>query len=141
MKALVAYESMGGRTRQAAERIADALRGGGAEVSLARLGDTGAAVIEEADFVFVGSWVRGFVLFGVGPAHRARRWIESLPPLDGKRFAVFCTYAFNPRDTLATMRRMLEANGARVTGERAFKRNRPGEGAKEFVASALGAGV
>ena len=105
MKVLVAYESRSGRTRRAAEAVAAAVRARGSDATLKALAETTAEDIEQADAVAVGSWVEGFIVVKVGPAKAALEAIGRLPAMGGKPAAVFCTYAANPRATLATLRR------------------------------------
>ena len=139
MKVLVAYESRGGRTKRAAEAIADAVRASGHEAEARPLKEAGSDQVRAADLLFVGSWVEGFLLFGVGPAKSAMRWVAGLQPLSGKHTAVFCTYALNPRGTLSTLGSGLRAKGASLDGEAAFHHRRPTEGAAEFARRVLAA--
>ena len=139
MKVLVAYESRGGRTKRAAEAIADAVRAAGHDVDARPLKEAGPDRIGAADLLFVGSWVEGYLLFGVGPAKAALRWVTGLPPLAGKNTAVFCTYALKPRGTLSTLGSGLKAKGASLRGEAGFHRKRPTEGAAEFAGKVLAA--
>jgi flavodoxin len=139
MKALIAYESQTGHTRQAAEAIATAVRSLQGEAVIKKLWDVKAADVAAADVLFVGTWVKGHFFFNVAPA-RAQELIPNLPPLDGKPVGVFCTYLFNPRGSLKTLGAMLEALGAMVVGERAFRRSRTSEGVEAFVRGVL-AGV
>ncbi|MHB8451162.1 MAG: hypothetical protein ACYDAQ_12035 [Mycobacteriales bacterium] len=46
---------------------------------------------------------------------------------------MFCTYGVNPRTTLATLRRTLEAKGAKVVAENASHRSHPDRGASELA--------
>ena len=133
MKVLVAYESRGGRTRRAAEAAAAAIRVRGSDVTLKALSETTAEDTEHADAVAIGSWVEGFIVVKVGPAKAALKAIERLPAMGGKPAAVFCTYAANPRATLATLRRSLEAKGAKVVAENASHRSHPDRGAAELA--------
>ena len=133
MRVLVAYESRGGRTRRAAEAVADAVRARGSEVTLKALKDTTAEDVVRSDAIALGSWVEGFVFFKVGPAKAALAGIKRLPVLGGKPVAVFCTYGFNPRATLATLRQSLEAKGAKVVAENASPRSHPDRGAAELA--------
>jgi len=129
----VAYESRGGRTRRAAEAVADAVRARGSEVTLMALKDTTAEDVVRSDAIALGSWVEGFVFFNVGPAKAALAEVKRLPVLGGKPVAVFCTYGFNPRATLATLRQSLEAKGAKVVAENASPRSHPDRGAAELA--------
>jgi flavodoxin len=133
MQVLVAYESRGGRTRRAAEAVADAVRARGSEVTLKALKDTTAEDVVRSDAIALGSWVEGFVFFNVGPAKAALAEVKRLPVLGGKPVAVFCTYGFNPRATLATLRQSLEAKGAKVVAENASPRSHPDRGADELA--------
>jgi flavodoxin len=133
MQVLVAYESRGGRTRRAAEALADAVRARGSEVTLKALKDTTAEDVERSDAIAIGSWVEGFVFFKVGPAKAALAGVGRLPVLGGKPVAVFCTYGFSPRTTLATLRQSLETKGAKVVAENASPRSHPDRGAAELA--------
>jgi hypothetical protein len=136
MNVLVLYQSRSGHTRAAAEAIAQAARELNHEVSVKSVIEVRKADVEGVDALFVGTWVQGFILFGVRPAG-AELWAPALPPLDGKPVGVFCTYLFNPRRSLEKLSTMLAARGAHVLSRHAFHRSRPGEGAKPFVQSVL----
>ncbi|MDA8039819.1 MAG: hypothetical protein M0Z69_11810 [Actinomycetota bacterium] len=133
MQVLIAYESRGGRTRRSAEALADAIRERGSEAMVKTLKDTTAEDVERNDAIAVGSWVEGLIFFKVGPAKAALEGVGRLPALGGKPAAVFCTYGFNPRDTLAKLRQSLETKGAKVVGENASHRAHPDRGAGELA--------
>ena len=132
MNVLVTYVSLRGHTRQAAEAIATAARAQGSDVVVRPIRDLQVSDVEQADVLFVGTWLRGWILFGVRPAG-AKRLLAALPSLSGKRVGIFCTYAVSPRGALRELRRLLEARGATVQAERAFQRDRPGEAVAPFV--------
>lgn len=136
MNILVLYQSRGGHTRQAAEAIAAAARQLGHAVTVKSVIEVRPADVEAADVLFVGTWVQGFILFGVKPAG-ADLWARALPSLAGKPVGVFCTYAVHPRSSLRALSTLLEARGARVLGQRAFHRRRPTAGAEPFVRNIL----
>ncbi|MHB1488206.1 MAG: flavodoxin family protein [Acidimicrobiales bacterium] len=133
MEVLIVYESRGGRTRRAAEAVADAIRARGSEATVKTLKDTTAEDVERSNAIAVGSWVEGFVFFKVGPAKGALEGVGRLPGLGGKPAAVFCTYGFSPRATLATLRQSLETKGAMVVAENASHRSHPDRGAAELA--------
>ncbi|MCL4553502.1 MAG: hypothetical protein M1305_08185 [Candidatus Marsarchaeota archaeon] len=133
MQVLVAYESRGGRTRRAAEAVSEAVRVCGSEATVKALKDTTAEDIDRSDAIAIGSWVEGFVFFKVGPAKAALSAVGRLPALGGKPTAVFCTYGFNPRTTLATLRKLLETKGGKVVAENASPRSHPDRGATELA--------
>lgn len=132
MNILVLYQSRSGHTRACAKGIAQALRGLNHETVIASVIEVRVEDIERADLLFVGTWVQGFILFGVKPAG-ADLWVPALPSLEGKVIGVFCTYAFSPRGSLRTLAAMLEARGATVLGQQAFHRRHPQHGTALFA--------
>lgn len=139
MHILILYHSRGGKTRHTAESIAEAARGFGHNVTVKSVIEVRQADIDQAERVFIGTWVQGFILFGVKPA-AATLWVAALPALTGKSVAVFCTYAFNPRRSLDKLSDLLTARGAKVIAKQAFQRNRLDAGVSEFVQRALASG-
>ncbi len=136
MKVLFLFNSQKGHTQAAAEAMAETARSLGHDTTIRAVSQTRASDVEQADLVLIGTWVQGFILFGVKPAH-ATLWIPSLPPLHGKPVAIFCTYLFHPHSSLKTLAAMLETRGATIVGQAAFRRNRAVEGAGPFVQQAL----
>ncbi len=133
MKAAIVYESRGGITKRTAEAVGKAIEAEGHEVILRPVSQVALADLEGAGALLVGTWVEGYILFGVRPARAARAWISGLPTLSQVPAAVFCTYAFHPRGALAELRRGLEAHGANVLAEHAFHRRRPEVDVRAFV--------
>ena len=140
MKVLVAYESRGGRTRRAATAIADACRADGHDVALLPLAQVGQSEVGKCDVAALGSWVEGFILFGVKPARAATRWLDHAPSLAGKQVGVFVTYAVNPRGSLGVLRRGVEARAGKVVAEHSSRRQDPEAGAAGFARRLLAAG-
>ena len=136
MNVLVLYQSRSGHTRIAAEAIAQAAHDLNNTVNINSISEVRKEIVEVADVLFIGTWVQGFILFGVKPAG-AELWVPALPSLKGKPVGIFCTYAFNPRNSLSTLDTMLNAQGAMILGQRAFHRHHPAEGAESFVRSVL----
>jgi flavodoxin len=136
MNVLVLYQSRSGHTRDTAEAIAQAARDLHNEAVVKSVIEVSKADVQNADVLFVGTWVQGLILFGVRPAG-AELWVPALPPLEGKPVGIFCTYAFNPRGSLRALGAMLAARGATILGQHAFHRSRTSEGAERFVQSVL----
>ena len=137
INALIAYESQTGNTRRAAETIAETVRGMGGEAVVKRVADVKPVDVQAASAVFVGTWVHGYILFGVRPAG-AQKWVPMLPPLDGKPVGAFCTYAFHPHRALQTFAALLEKRGAIIRAQRAFHRRNLSKGVEEFVRAVVG---
>jgi glutamate synthase (NADPH/NADH) small chain len=136
-RVLVAYESRGGRTAEAARIVAQRLRSTGAVVRAVPLSQVGIAELSETDLLVVGTWVEGLVVSRVEPARAARQWLAGLPRLAGLQTAVFCTYSVSPRGALGTLRASLEAHGTRVISQDAFgpRKSDIEAGAGRFAAS------
>jgi len=132
MKALVAYESQTGHTKQAAQAVAEAVRGLGGEAVVKNVRRVAAEDVQAADVLFVGTWAHGLFVINVHPAG-AKEWVAEFPPLTDKPAGVFCTYLLTPGSLLKQLGKMLEGRGAAVKGERKFHRSRPTEGAEAFV--------
>jgi flavodoxin len=136
MNVLVAYESRTGKTKNAASAIADAARSSGNDVSVKPLSEVSVEDLGRAELVFLGTWIEGFILFGVGPARSALKRIGTLQ-LSGKDVASFCTFAVAPRGSMAKLRGALESRGASVVAERAFNRGRAKAEAPAFANEVL----
>lgn len=136
MRVLILFNSQKGHTQAAAEAMAQTARGLGHTVTIKAVSQTHASDVEGADVLLIGTWVQGFILFGVKPAH-ATLWVPALPSLKGKPVAIFCTYMFNPRGSLKTLGALLEGHGATIVAQQAFQRSRAQQGAELFVQQAL----
>jgi Flavodoxin domain len=133
MKVLVAHDSRTGRTREVAERIGLVVQGSTPRVSVASVADLLPEDVLAADVLFLGAWVDGFIVVGVGPSGRAMAWARALPSLEGRLAAVFCTYGVNPRRTLQEMSKVLTSKGAIVLGGHASRRNNVLRGVEPFT--------
>lgn len=140
MNVLVLYYSRHSHTRDAADAIARTVRNLDHEVNVKSVIEVSQADVEKADVLFVGTWVHGFILFGVRPAG-ADQWVPALPALDDKPVGIFCTYAFHPRGSLPALASQLTARGAEIVGQKAFHRSRPGRGAEAFVQNVLASAI
>ena len=120
-RALVCYASEGGHTANAARSVADELADKGLSVRMLPIDRVGPAELAAADVLVLGSWVKGFVVANVGPPPEVRAWLDRLPRLGGMPVALFCTYAVNPRSTLAQMAKSFEQRGARVVASSALR--------------------
>ncbi len=137
MNAVVIYESLTGNTREAAELIAAGLRAEGVDTDVFNITAIDLAALAAADLVIVGSWVDGMIFVGQRPGRAGR--LRNLPVIDGKRAAVFCTYAVDPGKTLSKLTDIVSERGGEVIGGVALHRKRLAEGAQDFVDRLLGA--
>ena len=85
MRVLILYESRRGFTLTVARALRDELRALGTEATTAPLRTVDAGTLAAADALVVGTWVKGLVIAGVGPANGTREAIDALPELEGGR--------------------------------------------------------
>ncbi len=137
MKAIVIYESLTGNTREAGHHIAAELTRSGVEAVACPITEVQLQALSEADLVVVGSWTDGLFLFGQRPGRIGR--LAALPVIDGKKAAVYCTYAVRVGKTLEILSGVVTRRGGDVIGGYAIKRNDLAGGASEFVDRLLGA--
>ncbi len=137
MKAIVIYESLTGNTREAGHLIAGELTRSGVEAVACPITEIHHQSLSEADLVVVGSWTDGLFLFGQKPGRIGR--LTNMPVIDGKKAAVYCTYAIRAGKTLDIMSRIVGERGGEVIGGYAIKRDDLAGGASEYVDRLLGA--
>lgn len=130
---VIAYDSVGGHTAACARAVAGVLGAGGTTVEVLPLAEVDTRALARADLLVVGTWTEGMVVAGVGPARTTRRWLAGLPSLAGMPVATFCTYGFDPRGTLRTMRSLVEAHGATVVAEASFRGRSATSAASSFA--------
>jgi hypothetical protein len=135
MRFLILYESRRGHTLTAARAIRDELRALGLEATAAPLRGTDPGTIAAADAFVIGTWVKGLLVVGVGPATGTDEGIRALPRLDGKPAILFCTCDLAPRRTLDRMADWLEERGADVRGKIVFRRSKSLARAPEAAAA------
>jgi menaquinone-dependent protoporphyrinogen IX oxidase len=124
MRVLILYESRRGFTLTVSRAIRDELRARGVSAETAPIRSVDRGTVAAANALIVGSWVKGAILFGVGPADGVDEAIEALPSLEGKPTAVFCTCDVAPRKTLTTLAGWLDRRGASVSVGQTFKRKK-----------------
>ena len=137
MKAVVVYESLTGNTQQAGLHIARDLTAAGIDTVASPITAIDLQALSEADLVIVGSWTDGLFFFGQRPGRSAR--LAQMPVIDGKKAAVYCTYAIHPGRTLEKLSRIVRMRGGDVIGGYAIKRSDLHSGSEEFVDRLLGA--
>jgi flavodoxin len=138
MKAALLVESLTGTTWTAGEQIASKLQQEGWTITgLDRVSAPDLAAIQAADIVLVGTWTHGLFVVGQAPWGAAR--ISNLPPMRGKRAAVFQTYALDAGKSLDKLVSAAAATGADLVGGLLIKRNRVDEHTDAFVERLVGA--
>ena len=135
MKVAIVFDSSTGRTKAAAEEMAEVARAAGHECTVRSVQDADPAAVRAADAVCVGSWCQGLFFVFQHATKATMDFIDSLDELGGKPAAVFCTYKTAVGGMLSKMAARLESRGAVVTGS--FKSRGPyaAEGFKDWVES------
>jgi hypothetical protein len=124
MRVLILYESRRGFTLTVARALRDELRALGTEATTAPLRSVDPGTLAASDALVVGTWVKGLVIVGVGPAHGTREGVAALPELHGRPTIVYCTCEVAPRSTLDQLTDWLDMRGADVRGRAVFKRKK-----------------
>jgi flavodoxin len=123
MKLAIVFDSSTGRTRAAAEEMAEIARAAGHECSVDSVQDADPTAVSAADAVCIGSWCQGLFVVRQHATDATMNFIDNLDQLDGKPAAVFCTYKLAVGQMLPKMATRLESRGAKVTGS--FKSRGP----------------
>ena len=134
MKAAILVESLTGNTLKAAEFVGANLQQLGWGITgLSKVRKPDHASIQNADIVLIGTWTHG--LFVVGQAPWGIGALGQLPAMQGKKAAVFCTFALNPAKTLDKMTSVIAGRGAEVIGGFAMNRRNLEHNAELFATS------
>ncbi len=116
MKVAIVYESETGRTKAAAQEMADLVRAAGHECTLVSVQEADPAVVSSAGAICIGCWTKGLFIVAQHPTDRTLIFIDKLGAVDGKPAAVFVTYKLAVGSTLRQLAERLERRGAKVTG-------------------------
>lgn len=132
MEVVIIYESLTGTTRSAALAMGDELFARQIAYRTFPADAVDPDTVAGADLVIVGSWTDGLLIVGQRPG-RAGKLRRGLPSLEGKRCAVYCTYAITPGKTLGKLSSLVEKAGGEVAGGLAIRRDRVADGAVELI--------
>ena len=135
MRVLILYETRRGFTLTVARALRDEVRALGLEATAAPLRGVDDGTVAAADAFVVGTWVKGMVVVGVGPATGTLEGVRELPDLLGKPAIVFCTCEVSPRGTLDALGEWVEDRGAEVLGRIVFRRKKSLVNAPEAAAA------
>lgn len=117
------FMSRTGNTRKAAELIGAELDKRGVDVAVRPIDGLDFDEVSAADFICVGTWVDGIILFGHRPGDTGR--LRKIPMLWDKPVGAFMTYALHGGNALVEYRDFLQNDlGADVIGGVLMKRGR-----------------
>ncbi len=111
MKSLIIHFSQTGNTEKVAQSIRNGIIKGVGQCDLKTLAQVDKNSLAEYDLVGLGCPV-----FYYQPPFHVRDFMESLPPLDGKQWFVFCTHGSVMGMTLVLMSEALSNKGITVVG-------------------------
>src|SRR2546426_6550412 len=99
MRVLILYETRRGFTLTVARAIRDELQRRGILATTAPLRSVDEGTVVAADALIVGTWVKGAIVAGGGPAVGGPEGIARLPSLEGGAAGGFFARGAAPRDT------------------------------------------
>ena len=85
MKIAIVYDSSTGKTKAAAEQMADKARAAGHECTVAHVQQADPAEVSAAEALCIGSWTKGLYVIFQGPTPATVDFIDRLGQLDGSR--------------------------------------------------------
>lgn len=140
MDVVVVYESKTGTTRRAALAMGDELFALGIRCTTYPVSGVDPAAVAAADLLVVGTWTDGLFAVGQRPGGRKRLTgvLATLAGpdgngLNGKKCAVYCTYAVTPGGTLRKLEAMVAGAGGDVVAGLAMRRDTIDDGAQRLV--------
>lgn len=138
MKFAIVYDSRTGRTKAAAEEMAEVVRRAGHDCTVESVQSADPTEVSRSDVICIGSWTEGLFIVLQHATKATMSFIEQLGPLDGKPAAVFCTYKTATGKMLPRMADALAARGGQVTGQFRSRGPHAAEGFAEWVTSVAG---
>ncbi len=132
LRALIVYDSIGGRSEATAKAVADELRTEGYHVSLKSVHVSDPEEVKDYQLLVVGTWV--YPLFFVQfPSREILNFVANLPSLEGKQAAVFATHLFSADHAIAKLEEALHDRHAEIVALHQVKAFAPDAGAKAFA--------
>lgn len=107
-RALVIYHSQTGTTRGLAIDIHNFCKASGMESKVIGTDELTEGVLENVDYLFLGCWTHGLMIF---LQHPEKAWVEfaqKLPALNGKKIVLFTTYKIATGSMFSKMRKHLK---------------------------------
>lgn len=132
LRALIVYDSVGGRTEATAKAVSDALQAEGYDVTLKSVHVTEPAEVDDYALLVVGTWVYQFFLVAL-PSREILNFVANLPSLQGKQAAVFATHLFNADHVIGKLEQALRDRQAEIVALHQVKAFAPRAGAKTFA--------
>jgi flavodoxin I len=135
MNIAIIYDSSTGRTKNAAQEMAQILEESGHHCIVQSVSTADPGEVSQADLICIGSWVKGIFVILQHPSEGAMRFIERLGDVKGKKTLVFCTYKLAAGSTLRQMAQGLEQHGADVIAQFKYRGPKPSDEFKSFATS------
>lgn len=114
-KAVVFYLSKSGTTKYFGEEIAKYLDNKNIETSVVSILDAKPEMVNNADYVLLGAWTHGLMIF---LQHPDKPWVEfakALPDFSDKKVGLFTTYKIATGSMFRKMEKHLSGKSAPVT--------------------------
>jgi flavodoxin len=108
-KALILYQSKTGITEKFGKEISTFITSRGVEAKAVSINDYQSELTEQADYLLLGCWTAGFMLMFQHPDLAWKQFAGKLPPLKGKKVALFTTYKIATGSMFKSMKKHLDA--------------------------------
>lgn len=132
LRALIVYDSIGGRSEATAKAVADELQTEGYDVTLKSVHVCDSEEVQDYQLLVVGTWVY-HLLFLQFPSLEVLNFVASLPSLEGKKAAVFATHLFNADHVIGKLEEALRDRQAEIVALHQVKAYAPRAGARAFA--------
>lgn len=132
LRALIVYDSIGGRSEATAKAVADELQTEGYQVTLKSVHVSDPDEVTDYQLLVVGTWVYQ-LLFAQFPSREILNFVANLPSLEGKQAAVFATHLFNADHVVGKLEEALSDRHAEIVALHQVKAYAPQAGAKTFA--------
>jgi flavodoxin len=135
MNIAIVYDSSTGTTAKAAEAMGKTFAEQGHTCTVQSVTNADPADVLSADFICVGSWVKGLFFILQHPTEGTMQFIERLGDMSGKKVVVFCTYKLAIGKSMQQMVKAVEAKGGNVVAQFKYRSADPGNAFASFATS------
>jgi flavodoxin len=112
MKGLIVYHSRTGKTQKMGEEIKTFLKKNGIESDIASMNEVKKESVKDYNFVFLGCWTSGLMIFGQHPEKEWINFVKELPLMSDKQIGLFTTYKIAAGSMFKNMKKSIpNANG------------------------------
>lgn len=116
-RALIIYNSQTGTTRNLGIDIRNLCQANGIESKIVDTKEFTTDLLENADYLFLGSWTHGLMICLQHPDKLWVSFTKSLPEIKGKKIVLFTTYKLATGSMFRKMRKLIKCGATDVVLE------------------------